>query len=284
MEGFRVVKKDLIVANRIIGSLTVSSDARELTATRTVDGLALQIPGQIDFGPRRPLGYVTEIHLTVFQEGVEVGSGREPGFHWGEGYRSFAVVVHLSARAIGAIERVRNGGPLRFRFKIGGKTGVVTNASHTIEEAVCSVPLLFEHDIDVEYSRDRWIDLLRSTMWGDNFVTEVSLPVQADPPWDEVWRALKLAREALDRGGPTGWKACISECRSALEKWRDIEPLDTGTGAASNLTRKQRLDVTRQAIHRYAHDSVHSLADTTTRAEAVMVLGTVSGLLGIRWS
>lgn len=280
------MKIDLKCAAKILGTLEFSSDSRELTVTRTAEGLAFCFPAEANFpsfDEREPCGYLTDVRLTVFQYGVQVGAGADPGFHWGVGERKFKVSVAISAGVLAFIEEARNGRSLAFKFHVDAKTGVVQKGS---SPGLLSMPNIISADIDVEFDRDRWIDLLRTTGWGESIITEISLPTApTEPPWNEVWKTLRLARDALDRGGPAGWKACISECRGALEKWRDIEPLDTGGQVAANsLTRVQRFDVIRQSIHRYAHDPVHSDADLTTRAEAVMILGAVAGLLGTRMS
>jgi len=136
-----------------------------------------------------------------------------------------------------------------------------------------------KHSVD----RDDWVDLLRQGGWGDSVLLEVPLPSQPEPAWDEVWKAVRLAREALDRGGPTGWKACVLECRHALDKWGKLQGVANTNGTKPReLTRVQRFDRIREAVHGYANDPIHSSADETTRAEAVMVFGALIGLLGVR--
>jgi hypothetical protein len=279
------MKLDIRHTTRTIGSLRVFSDARQLRATRIADGLTLLLPAEANFpygNAHEPCGYLTDVHATLFHNGIEVGVGVNSGFHWGQGDFAFSIPIRLTAAVIAVIERVRSGGSLALRLQVTAKSGLVRRDTDT---GVLTMPTMLSGNFDVEFERDRWVDLLRSTGWGENVVLEVALPPQPEAPWDGVWCAVRLAREALDRGGPSGWKACIAECRNALEKWRDIEPLDTGGETApSDFTRQQRSDVVRQSIHRYTHDAVHSSADRTTRAEAVMVLGTVAGLLGARSS
>jgi len=278
------MKLDLRSANLIVGTVVLSSDARRLQATRTADGLALRLHAEVTFPfvEGGPSGYLTDLRVTLFHGNVEVGIGADPGFHWGQGERSFEVAVRLSAPVLAAIERARNGGRIAFRAHLDGKSGLVEHDGVT---GRLTMPTVVSGDQELEFERDRWIDLLRATGWGENILIELALPPQPEPPWDEIWKAIRLAREALDRGGPPGWKACVAECRRALEKWRDLEQPDTGgTGPVTGFSRQQRFDVVRQSIHRYTHDAVHSDADQSTRAEAVMVLSAVAGLLGVRSS
>jgi hypothetical protein len=280
------MKLDLFHLNRTIGTLTVFSDPRQLKAERTVDGLVLQVRGEVHFhfdeSPRALNGYATGMRLTLYQDGVEVGVGDDPGFHWGQGDHQFSVGIRLTAKALAAVERRRGTGPLMLRAGVQVQSGVIL--MHEGMAGLVSRPVVCEGTFDLEFDRDRWVDLIRTTGWGDNIIVEVALPPTPEPPWDAVWTALRSAREALDRGGPVAWKACITECRTVLETWMAIEPLDTGPGdlAPRMLTRAQRFDVIRQSVHRYAHEAVHSASAATTRSEASMVLAAVAGLLGER--
>lgn len=277
------VKIDLKDASQNIGTLIFSTDARQLQAARTAGGMIVWFPAEATFpflAKGSPNPYLTDVRLIVFQGGIEIGIGADPGFHWGQGSRPFAVGVRLTAPVLAAVERVRNGGRVAFRLHVDAKCGLVVDDGGS---GIVNRPTIVTADVDIELDRDRWVDILHSTGWGENIVCEVALPPRPEPPWDEVWKAVRSARDALDRGGPSGWKACITEARTALEKWRTIEPLDTGANVGSSqLTRQQRFDVLRQSVHRFTHDAVHSDAERSTRAEAVMILGAVAGLLGAR--
>ena len=101
--------------------------------------------------------------------------------------------------------------------------------------------------------------------------------------------ALRAARDALNKGGTTGWKSVIAECRTALEIWRTIEAPDLGPGQpdptqADRTARTwgQRVDQLRWHLHHLTHDAVHGHADECTRDDAVLVLATLAGLLAMR--
>jgi hypothetical protein len=280
------MKLDLMHLNRIIGTLEILSDARLLKASRTADGLTLWLTAEIHFPhdnrPNVLNGYANALRVTLFQDGVEVGVGDDPLYHWGQGDTRFEVGVRLTTSTLAAIERRRNARGLAIRAHVQVQSGVVLN--HNDTSGMLTRPVIRSGDFDLEFDRDHWVSLIRSTGWGENIIAEVALPPTPAPPWDAIWQSLRIARDALDRGGPVAWKACVTECREALEAWRSIESIDTGPAGAAprTLTRAQRFDVLREGLHRFAHEAVHSRAGDTTRSEAVMVLASLAGLLGDR--
>ncbi len=273
---------NLVYIDRTIGSVALVPDVRELTASRSADGIVLHFPAvcRFDGDPsHEPQRYLCDLCLTATFDGIEVGHGSNFEFLWGYGQHDRSIRVELTARSLVMIERQRNGGAAMFRLELVGKTGVV-DINH--EPRVLSMPNKVSGVQSIEIDRDRWIGLLRSTGWGNSVVTEIAIPHSAEPPWDGVLKSLQSARDALDMGGQLGWKACVTECRHVLEQWEKIAPLNIDPQAKPrDLARAQRLDAVRQSLYRYACDSVHSSRDLTSRSEAVMVLGTVAGLLGV---
>jgi hypothetical protein len=71
--------------------------------------------------------------------------------------------------------------------------------------------------------------MLQSVGAAENVLVEIPLPGKPSPEWDGVWSAL-IAKNAIEQGGSTGWKGCVTAVRLALEKWRDIEKEQMGAG------------------------------------------------------
>ena len=186
-------------------------------------------------------------------------------------------------------EKLRDGGVPKFSVSVHGGLYYLleTKREHTpkLKTEVNS----FYMDGEIEISKDIWIDRLRRIDFLENILIEIPLPNSPPSPWDDIWKAVIEARDAFEKGGTTGWKHCVVSCRLALETWQKIEKEDHGPGWTAPSpgdrqlrTKEQRLDNIRWDLFQLAHYSAHSHADNWKRADALMVLSTLTALLAER--
>lgn len=201
----------------------------------------------------------------------------------------------LPADAVWEIERRRESGPLRFAATATAtifRTHAfeVTNLQGERDrERLLSLPEDSREALELEYGAHEWQRVLNAAGFGEHVTVQIDLPMTPPAPWDSVWKAVREAREALHGGGTSGWKACVSACRLALERWREIEPEDHGTGwqAPSPGDRKERTTLQRRENLRWdllqcAHQGPHTDKDDWTRDDAVLLLAGLTALLAKR--
>src|SRR5439155_15691305 len=150
-------------------------------------------------------------------------------------------------------------------------------------------PFPVHGEVEVSYPTEVWIKMLRALNASYPVLLEVPLPSSPPTPWDGVWGAIAEGTTAVERGGETGWKGCISAVRLALDRWREIEAEDMGPGWARpngddlrKRTTKQRLDNIRWHLREYTHLAPHSGAEEFARDDALLMLSTLSALLVVR--
>jgi hypothetical protein len=144
-------------------------------------------------------------------------------------------------------------------------------------------------NITVTYPKEVWVMMLRVLGVAENVLVEVPLPGSPSPDWDGVWKGLIDARSAFEQGGSTGWKACVTGVRLALERWQKIEKEQMGAGWVKPnqndlqaRTKKERFDNLRWHLIQAAHLGPHTGAEEWTRDEALLMLSTLSALLAER--
>jgi hypothetical protein len=268
--------------------------ARSLQALRTLDGLVLTIPGEIELHNNdqvvgKPL--VLNVRAAVSSFGEQVGIAEERGLHAAECKRSISLALPLAAQVLRELERRRNGGDLTLLLELEIRLCVLRSApfvenGRQVFKPVQGEPVVDYSALTVTLEARAWANMLNATGFGENVFVEIPIPPCPGPPWDEVWRALRNARDMLNRGGTTAWKGVISECRTAMEKWRHIEadlpPTTDDRDQRNARTWRQRLDHLRWHLHHLASDGVHGHADEYERKDAVLVLATLAGLLAVR--
>lgn len=308
-------KTNLQYKECIVGAITLPH-VTKLQATKAIDGLMLRIPAEIEIRKHdRIAGHpmVSGVRAAVSCFGEHVGRMEDarsfiPGANWDLDW-----VLRLSPPVIRELERRRNGNALTFTIDVEAQSCAVrhvaifdkksderddlverfTPRTENGRPAICPVqgePLQSRTGtLEFTCNPQVWSDMLTATGFGENVFVEIPLPQNPGPPWDEVWRALRNARDQLNRGGHNAWKGIINECRTALEKWRDIEEPDLGPGLPqpnqqdrANRSWDQRLDQLRWHLHHLTHVGVHGHADDYDRQEAVLVLATLAGLLAVR--
>lgn len=186
-------------------------------------------------------------------------------------------------------EKLRNGRSPQVSLSVWGDMFYEVKVKHELAVEFVSRGKTFWLSTIFEISKEIWIDRLRSIGILENVLVEIPLSSAPPQPWDGVWQALADARDALEKGGSTGWQACVRSCRLALEHWQKIEPEDQGPGwkppsrsEKESRTKQQRIDSIRWHVYQLAHDSAHSHADKWERDDAVLLLSTVASLLAQR--
>lgn len=190
---------------------------------------------------------------------------------------------------LGLFEKIRDGQSPRVSLSVWGDVVYQVKTNHELAlEFISHVKTYWLHST-FEISKEIWIDRLRRIGILENVLVEIPLYSSPSSPWDGVWKALADARDAFEKGGSTGWQACVRSCRLALEHWQKIEQEDQGPGwkaptraEKESRTKEQRIDNIRWHLYQLAHDAAHSHADKWERDDAVLILSTLASLLAKR--
>ncbi len=246
------------------------------------------------------LPVISNIRGSIFLDGIpgnaiQVGQFRDDSFyqsyrtenpgadHTTQGHADW----YCSFAEMALIEKSRDGREPKFQVELWVELSYLLPINHPRHEVRTESKIIFGRT-EIVYPKEIWISRLRSANALENVLVEIPLPSTPPSPWDEVWEPLISARRAIEEGGETAWKACVTEVRTALEKWRKIEPEDQGPGSKSqpgnvqDRTKKQRLDNLRWHLHHCTHFWVHNPAAECTRADALLMLATLSALLAQR--
>jgi hypothetical protein len=290
------MKIDLKLNNSlIVGSIAFMPASAAFPNKRTASGFQISFPARLIFPPREPgsdpllienlaarfeaSGNGTEIGVMRLAEPLVTGThDRIIHFVWESGFNTLAFY-----------ERVREGKEPSFQVMVSGSMRrlfpVRNNQSYEFQFASSPADPFFEQTV-VHYSREAWTDTLKQLGFRDSFIVEIPYP--SDPPakaWNEVWNALRDARNAFDQGGSTGWRGAATHVRHALEKWQEIQGDEVDLGQnlpPKQRSKKQRIDNVRWNLYQLAHLSAHSGADEWTRDDAMLLLSTVCALLAVR--
>jgi hypothetical protein len=296
--------------NGRIGSITFDKSPRTLIATRTASGFEVQMPIDITLRVRlrgEPIAMVSNLRGNVLVKmpdgslisvGTLVGDFRhmagistsEPSYNKREErLRWSGTFVDLAY-----IEKARNGEPPQFHIHVVGDWSFLLRPQ--LPEfggfIFLTEPQRFHSKtayIELTYSREIWVDVLRRLGVAENVLVEVPLPPSPGEPWNAVWQSLTDARNAFERGGTTGWQATVTAVRHALDAWRKIEGEDSGPGGGTARkqerelrTKQERFDALRWHLLQAAHHAPHSHADEWTRDDALLMLASLSALLAVR--
>jgi hypothetical protein len=276
-----------------IGSITFNEPEETLAEGRTASGFRLRLPTTVNLN--RPANSNLEVLLqdvrVVFRaSGLEFGVARCDNLQTPMGRDTpifFSWDWALSV--LGLYEKLRSGKPPRFNALLHGNLHYKVPGTNFRDECP-SVPYPFNSNGEIKYSRDTWTGTLRKLNILDSVLVEIPFP--SDPPsdWDEMFESLRDAREALDKGGSSGWKGCAMAVRSAFEKWSKKEKENQGPGWPSQIdikefhqrTKEQRADAIRWHVYQLAHYFAHNNARECNREDATLVLAVLSALLDVR--
>jgi hypothetical protein len=276
-----------------VGKITFDEAPRQLSAQRTAAGFELQLPMTVQLklnstlDPCPMLSNISAVITAVNDAGKEVTLTRVRHYGWliGAVKESSTPAVMIwsdSLLALIAYERFRDGRRPRFKIALNAELCKLVPPSLVGGPRRRTEPFTVQGTADVSYPSDVWVKLVRDLAISYPVLIEVPLPSSPPSPWDGVWRAIGEATTAFERGGETGWKGCISAVRLALDRWREVEAEDMGPSDLKKRTTKQRLDNIRWHLREYTHLAPHSGAEEFTRDDALLMLSTLSALLGVR--
>jgi len=311
-----------------VGSITIVKSPQQLHGVRTASGFEIQVPIILMLRARpsiEPMLMVNNLRGKVFVKsenssltnvGYLINGDRYiAGITSGESY-DHSSDIRLEWRGtftdIAYIEKARNGQGPKLQMQLEGDWSfLIGNEVEITEEQLnqltdpqrrrfnelTSLRILTDTQrvvsrfgyIEVSYPREVWINLVRTLGIAENVLIEVPLPTSPPEPWSGVWSALVNARNAFEQGGSSGWHGTVNSVRLALERWRDIEQENQGSGWTApsradreSRTRKQRLDALRWHLMQAAHLGPHTGAEEWSRDDALLMLSTLSGLLAVR--
>lgn len=286
------------VGDTYIGSVTFNEIPQRLQAERTADGFRLQLPITISFkrvpkgAPMPLLGNFRGIIYSV-EDSIHVGEIRMDEWHKGGFYtrpehsREYESQNYMlwsgSLAQLAVYEKIRDGRQPKFDIRFIGELCFLLPNVHQ-DHLVRTEPDQFynrQGNLRVSYPKEAWVEMLRGLGIAENVLVEIPLPGHVSSDWDEVLRSLVEARKHFEQGGTTGWSSCILAVRQALEKWRDIEGVQTGPADHTKRTKRERLNNLRQALHQCTHIWVHK-DDEASRDDAILMLSTLSALLAER--
>ena len=228
-------------------------------------------------GPSVELGHVSidrEISTGWTEDGV--GERKDQAYlNWRGSFEELA-----------AFEKIREGRSPRFKINLEGKLRYLIKINHPryrIRSEPRNIRFEYSNMAEFGYAAEGWVErVLHGLGISENVLVEIPVPNSPPAPWDEVWQALVRARTSFKQGGSTGWQGCVLGVRLALEKWRDIEPPNTGPTDPKLRSKRERLDALRQSLHQCTHVWVHAGNDECSRDDALLMLSTFSALLAER--
>ena len=289
---------DINIGGTPVGCITFDKSPDRLIANRTATGFNLSIPAIVELeytNKSNPCPMLSNLCGTI---SVDIASGAEMEMElgivkddwWYTGGKSESAKLVWSGliSALTKYEIIRDGKSPVLKIKFHGEAcWLLPNIDKTC--LIRSGPYNFSDKVQITYPKEVWIKMLRGLQVAENILVEIPLTGEPPSPWDEIWKALVEARNAFEQGGTTGWKACGTAVRLALEKWQGIEKEDMGSGWKSpspqereSRSKKQRLDNLRWHLFQCSHLAPHSGADEWSRDDALLMLSTLSALLAER--
>ena len=310
---------DIEFSGKLMGSITITRNPKQLHAVRTASGFEIQVPIVVSLLtlPRdMPRMMVSNLRGKVFikrNDSSLIAVGRINAVDWEsagvaskESYRydrEKSLEWTPTFHDVAYIEKIRDGRAPEFQMELRGEWCLLMPVSGAAmsEDQRARFPgtVYYRTDpmsivtsrgyIEVSYPREVWIQMVRRLGVAENVLVEVPLPSNPKGDWDPIWKALVDARNAFEQGGSTGWKGCVTSVRLALEKWRKVDPEKLGPGwqppkvaDREAWTKTQRLDALRWYLLQTAHLGAHTGAEEWTRDDALLLLATLSALLAER--
>jgi hypothetical protein len=289
-----------------VGSITFEEAPRNLTAHRTAAGFALGLPFTVRLkmkgtGAPQPLlsGMSGELFVQARQGQMHrLGYARCDEYFLGsvpEGQSSGRLLWIEGLPGLAFYEEIRAGNPPEMRITLRAEVCYLVPFGDPAAPMPVPVrqirtnPWTVMGTVDVRYPTEVWGQMLRALEVLD--IVFVQVPLPSDPPsgWESVWREVAHAREAFERGGETGWTACVVAIRRALEAWDALEPerMWPGWQRPSEAQRDawaktDRLVGLRWHLHQAAHPAAHTGPEGWSRNDARLMLSTLSALLALR--
>jgi hypothetical protein len=278
------------------GSISFDESGERLSVRRTAAGFHINIPAQISLNlaaKGEPLSMVCGLHGELFandQSGVAFDIGQVRDERWytsayrqGETGQQVDYQVNLNWRGtyseLAAYEKIRGGRFPEFHIQLRGELCHIIYYPDKSNQGYRSEPQSIYGEARVIYPKELWVARLHSLGVMETVLLEVPLPSTPPAPWDEVWKALVAARNALEQGGTNGWKGCVAEVRVGLERWKEIEEEDLTQKDSRARTKEQRLDLLRANLLNCAHFWMHNASEKCSREDALLMLSTFSTLL-----
>lgn len=288
---------DVVYQGIGIGSVTFQESPRHFAAQRTAGGFAVDLPMTVRLkmgGSREPQPLLTNISAWLSVQTPEgyihhIGPAHHDGFFTGavpESQASGALVWADTLPALAYYEEIRAGKPPQMRIALRAEVCYLEPSN---PRRVRSEPWPVTGTADVTYPTEVWGQMLRAMKVVD--IVFVQVPLQSDPPsgWDTVWREVVHARDSFERGGETGWTACVVAVRRALEAWSQSEPEAMWPGwqmpspeQRAAWAKGDRLVGLRWHLHQAAHPAAHPGPEKWSREDARLMLSTPSALLALR--
>jgi len=278
-----------------VGEIVFDESPSQFIGARTASGFRLNIPANIKLRPNTgeaPLPMVTNISAVISlnkdpQTEVQVGIAEDPAWYFGGGNSQLNLIWVDTMSALAYIEKCRDG--QRPLLKLELRAEGCWLLQHQNQVRIRTAPQFIGGKVTLTYPKEVWIKMLRDMKFSENVLLEIPFPSTPPTQWDKVWNALVEARSALEQGGATGWKSCVSAVRLALEEWRAIEKEEMGPGSTTpsmndlrSRSKQQRYDNLRWHLIQCAHLGPHSCAEDWSRDDAMVLLATLSALLAVR--
>lgn len=280
----------------VVGHINFNVEPNYLSASRTAAGFSLSIPAQLSLnlvGKDEPRPMVSNLWCLLFASdasGASVEVGRAQYDSWvsvgwsdspGKSVPSDIRMIWRGTFAeLAVFEKLREGRPPQLQIQLWGELCYLLPSEHPRHQ-LRTPPQRIHGNVTVSYPKEIWVQKLRSLGILENVLVEIPLPKSPPAPWDEVWKNLVASRNHFEQGGTTGWSGCILSVRQALEKWRDIEGVNTGPADPTKRSKKERLDNLRLALHQCTHVWIHK-DEESSRDDALLMLSTLSALLAER--
>lgn len=278
-----------------VGEILFDEAPSQFIGSRTASGFRLKIPASINLSQNTgeaPLPMVSNLRAVIFvnkdpQTEVQVGLAEDSAWYFGGGNPQINLIWTDAMSTLAYIEKCRDG--QRPQLKLELRAEGCWLLQHQNQDRIRTAPYYIGGKVTLTYPKEVWVKMLRDMKFSENVLLEVPLPSTPPTQWDKVWSALVEARSALEQGGATGWKSCVSAVRLALEEWRSIEKEEMGPGGTTPSTndlksrsKQQRYDSLRWHLIQCAHLGPHSSAEDWSRDDAMVLFATLSALLAVR--
>jgi hypothetical protein len=284
----------------IVGKVSLDENPASFSVQAGVERFRLTLPATIQLywqNASLPRPVIAGLSCQVFSSGtardVFLGSATDPLWYLpAKGGQQFSanLVWEGDLRALAWLEKQRSGGAPKLKLRIEAllAKAIPGVGADDWPHEVCTVPHPCFCTLVVKYPVPAWTAMIRTLGVAESVLVEIPVPGARPAPWDTVFKYLSEAREALEKGGTTGWKGCVVAVREGLTTWQKFEPEDKGAGITVDRqlihtrTKEQRLDCLRWNLLQAAHLAPHSPAENWTRDDAVLLLSAFAGLLAER--
>lgn len=281
-----------------VGFIRFEESGEHLGCRRTATGFHITIPAYISLKlvPKdEPVPMISGLQGYIFAANssgttVDIGQVHDEQWHksshWlekpgGETTKQMNLSWRGTFADLAVCEKVREGRSPQLQIQLRGELSYIISPARG-DYGYRSEPKMFYEGVVISYPQEVWVSRLRYIGIFENVLVEVPLPGSPSGLWDEVWQCLITARDAFEQGGTAGWKTCVAEVRTGLERWNRIERVDTGPTDLKERNKQERLDQMRTDLYSLSNYWLHNPADRCSRDDAVLVLSTFSALLAER--